>query len=67
MMLSSSGEAVGRYPSWSSRVKKSVHWVSGFFVFGLGLGMGRTIPGFVAVVFGGRVAFEAVVELVGCS
>ena len=34
---------------------------------GAWLGTGRTIPGFVAVVFGGGVAFEAVVEFVGCS
>jgi hypothetical protein len=34
---------------------------------GAGLGTGRTIPGFVAVVFGGGVTFKAVVEFVACS
>jgi hypothetical protein len=44
MMLSSLGQAVGRYPSWSSRVKKSVPWVSGGFAFGCRVGDGTNHP-----------------------
>ena len=36
MMFSSSGEAVGRNPSWSSRVKNSICRVSGWVENGIG-------------------------------